>query len=56
MGSVITEILLGLFAIGALLLHLQHSAEIRQLRSSLKETLDELADTTRRVVNLEAAA
>ncbi len=51
MGSVITEILLGLFAIGALLLHLQHSAEIRQLRKDLKELLGEVDNNSARVAN-----
>lgn len=56
MGSILTEVLLGLFAIGALLLHLQHSAEIRELRADLASILAETVDTTGRVVNLEAAA
>lgn len=51
MGSILTEVLLGLFAIGALLLHLQHSAEIRQLRKCLKETRGEVDDNSARVAS-----
>ncbi|KKM08186.1 hypothetical protein LCGC14_1726360 [marine sediment metagenome] len=51
MGAVLTEVLLGLFAIGALLLHLQHSAEIRQLRKDLKELLDEVDNNSARVAS-----
>ncbi len=51
MGEILTEILLGLFAIGALLLHLQHAAEIRQIKADLKELLGEVDNNSARVAS-----
>ena len=56
MRPIVTEILLGLFVIGTLLLYWHHCIEILALKKAVKELAGELADTTGRVVNLEAAA
>ena len=55
MRIIVTEILLGCFVIGALLLYWHHCAEIGRLKKSIAEMAAEIADTTGRVVNLEAA-
>lgn len=56
MRDILTEILLGLFVIGWLLLYWQHCTEIKRLRKDLKDTTAEMVDVAGRVMNLEAAA
>ena len=56
MWEFLTEILLGTFVVGWLLLYSHHATEIRDLKADLADAVGELADTTGRVVNLEAAA